>query len=51
VVHVHGVDDEGFLHSVPSAEPELSVRAEPVGKGFFWTRFGSVVSVEPVDHE
>jgi hypothetical protein len=41
VVDIHGVDDEGFLHSGPGGENP------PV----FWTRFGSVVSVEPVEHE
>jgi len=51
VVDIHSVDDEGFVHRGPNGEPELSLRAEPVGSGFFWTRFGSVVSVEPVERK
>ena len=37
VVDIHGVDDDGFVHSGPNGESGLSVRAQAVGHGFFWT--------------
>jgi hypothetical protein len=36
-VDVHSVDDEGFLHSGPNGvDPE-----------YYWTRFDSVVAIDP----